>query len=158
VQIGVISDTHLTRYDEQLARALARHFGGVDLVLHAGDLVDLAVLDMFPCRDVRAVRGNMDLPSVRRFLPETLTLRLGPFTVGLVHGSGGAAGIEERLLPLFPGLDCLVYGHTHVPVNHVRGGVLMFNPGSARLGRPPSRTTVGVIEITNVLNGRIVVL
>jgi len=158
VKIGVVSDTHLAGYDEQLARVVERHFRDVDMVLHAGDLVDLAVLEMFSGKQVRAVRGNMDLPSTRRALPEMLTLHLGAFTLGLAHGWGAADDIEDRLLALFPVLDCLVYGHTHVAANHVQDGVLRFNPGSARLGRPPVPNSLGIIELTTVLQGRIIPL
>ncbi len=75
MKIGVISDTHLTSCDDRLTRLLKDHFRDVDLILHAGDLVDLRVLDAFAGKEVKAVCGNMDLPSVRQSLPKKLVLQ-----------------------------------------------------------------------------------
>ncbi len=47
VRIGVVSDTHLSGFDENLKKNIDEHFSDVDLVFHAGDLVDLCVLDLF---------------------------------------------------------------------------------------------------------------
>ena len=58
VKIGVISDTHLSGFDAGLARVIAHHFKDVDLILHAGDLVDLRVLDIFAGIEVKVVSGR----------------------------------------------------------------------------------------------------
>ena len=60
MRIGVISDTHLPGYDKKLKTIVERYFRDVDLILHAGDLVDLGVLEVFGNRPVKAVCGNMD--------------------------------------------------------------------------------------------------
>ena len=158
MRIGVISDTHLRGYDDGLRSIVDRHFHDVDLVIHAGDLVDMRVLDMFGAKDVKAVRGNMDPPSVRQALPESITMRLGGFTVGVAHGWGASAGLEERLLRLFSPIDCLIYGHTHAPVNRVRDGVLLFNPGSAADRRFSLHNSVGILEISDAIRGEIITL
>jgi len=75
VKIGVISDTHLDHYDEKLQESLERYFSDTDFILHAGDIVDLKVLDMFGKKDVKAVCGNMDNYAVRKNLPEYLLLK-----------------------------------------------------------------------------------
>jgi putative phosphoesterase len=158
VKIGVISDTHLTSCDERLTRLLKDHFRDVDLILHAGDLVDIRVLDSFAGKEVKAVCGNMDLPSVRQSLPKKLVLDLNNYKVGLIHGWGMPFGIESKLLKEIGRVDCLVYGHTHRATNAVRDGILFFNPGSAMDTRFASRNTVGMLEIGEGIRGEIIEL
>jgi putative phosphoesterase len=158
VRIGVISDTHMIGCDEGLQRVVDEYFEHCHLILHAGDLVDMSVLDMFGGKEVLAVRGNMDLPSVRRALPEFRMLSIGAFTVALAHGWGPPAGLEDELAKVCGAADCLVYGHTHVPANHVRDGVLFFNPGSPRDGRGGPSRSLGVLHISHEITGEIIVL
>jgi len=49
-------------------------------------------------------------------------------------------------LHAFSDVDIIVFGHTHVPLNVIKGGIVLFNPGSYR-GGYSARGTVGVIEI-----------
>jgi putative phosphoesterase len=158
MKIGVISDTHLAGYDEGLKRLLNDHFLDVDLILHAGDLVDIGVLDIFAGKDVRAVCGNMDPPSVRRMLPERLIFNLNNFTIALIHGWGMPFGIENKLLKEIGRVDCLIYGHTHRAANVVRDGVLFFNPGSATDRRFATLNTVGILEVGKGIKGEIIEL
>ena len=158
VKIGVISDTHLTSCDERLTRLLKDHFRDADLILHAGDLVDIKVLDAFAGKEVKAVCGNMDLPSVRQSLPKKLVLELNNYKVGLIHGWGMPFGIEGKLLKEIGRVDCLVYGHTHRATNAVKDGILFFNPGSATDTRFASRNTVGMLEIGEGIRGEIIEL
>jgi putative phosphoesterase len=158
VKIGVISDTHLTGCDERLTRLLKDHFRDADLILHAGDLVDMSVLDAFAGKDVKAVCGNMDLPSVRQSLPKKLVLDLNNYKVGLIHGWGMPFGIERKLLKEIGRVDCLVYGHTHRAANAVKDGILFFNPGSATDRRFASHNTIGILEIGDGIRGEIIEL
>lgn len=156
MKIGVISDTHLTSCDERLTRLLKDHFRDVDLILHAGDLVDITVLDAFAGKEVKAVCGNMDLPSVRQSLPKKLVLDLNNYKVGLIHGWGMPFGIESKLLKELGRVDCLVYGHTHRATNAVKDGILFFNPGSAMDRRFASQNTIGILEIGEGIRGEII--
>ena len=158
MRIGVISDTHLPGYDEGLQRVIDEHFRDCEMILHAGDLVDVRVLDMFHGKQVRAVRGNMDPPSAQRVLPVSLTLQFGPLTLALIHGGGAPEGLEDRLVKRFSRPDCLVYGHTHVPANQVRDGVFFFNPGSPLNGRRASCNSIGILEISDTIRGNIIIL
>lgn len=158
MKIGVISDTHLRGYDERLARILHEPFRDVDMIMHAGDLVDEAVLDIFAPRDVRAVCGNMDPPSVRDILPEYLLLEIEGYKVALIHGWGSPFGIERRLLEKVGMVDCLIYGHTHQPMNEKRDGVLFFNPGSATDRRFANADTVGIITFGAEITAEIITL
>ncbi len=137
---------------------LESRFGGVDLVLHAGDIVDPLLLDCFTMSPVLAVRGNMDRPSA--ILPERRIIRIGPFRIGLVHGWGGPQGLESRLLREFlpETVDCLIFGHSHRPLCRSRAGVLLFNPGSPTHRRSAPFHSIGVIEVKDRIEGRILPL
>jgi len=158
VKIGVISDTHLSGYDDRLRRLMDDYFYDASLILHAGDLVDIRVLDAFAGKDVKAVCGNMDPPSVRQSLPDRLMINLNNFRIGIIHGWGWPFGLENKLLKEFGRVDCLVYGHTHRAANEVRDGILFFNPGSATDKRFASRNTIGILEIGETIKGEIIEL
>lgn len=158
MKIGVISDTHLTCCDDRLIRLLQNQFHDVDLILHAGDLVDIRVLDAFAGKNVKAVCGNMDPMPVRKTLPDRLILNINNYKVGLVHGWGMPFGIENKILKEIGHVDCLVFGHTHRAANELKNGVLFFNPGSATDKRFASRNTVGILEIEERMKGTIIEL
>jgi putative phosphoesterase len=156
MKIGILSDTHLTRVTTELTRLLQTHFTDVDLILHAGDMVDLSVYEFLQSLKVEAVQGNMDAGNLKAILPKKKTFALGGLKIGLIHGWGPAGGLEDRLRPEFPDIDCLVYGHSHKPANHWSDGILFFNPGAASgigfFGKP----TIGFLHIDDsVLKGEI---
>jgi len=156
VRVGVISDTHLDGFDDQLKSVIMRQFADADLILHAGDLVDLAVLEIFSPKEVKAVCGNMDNRRVREKLPEQLIFEVQGFKFGLMHGWGSPWGIEEKILARLGDVDCVVYGHTHKPSNYKKDKVLFFNPGSAAQRRFNSSRTLGILEIDKEITGRII--
>lgn len=158
VKIGVLSDTHISGMDENLKRNIDRHFGDVDLIFHAGDLIDLAILDFFGEKDVRAVFGNMDNQRVKEVLPEQLLMEIGGFKIGLIHGWGSPEGLERKLAQRLGPLDCIVFGHTHSPVNRVINGIYFFNPGSAMDKRFARDKSIGILEIGQDIRGRIITL
>lgn len=158
VKIGVISDTHLAGYDDRLKKIVDEHFGDVDLVIHAGDLVDLRVLDLFNGREVKAVCGNMDYPSVKEQLPEKLLFEIKGFKFGLMHGWGAPSGIEEKISASLGKVDCIIYGHTHKAANYKNDDVLFFNPGSPTDKRFATHRTLGILEIDKEVEGRIITL
>jgi putative phosphoesterase len=156
MKIGVISDTHLSRYHQGLADAIDRHFKDVDLVLHAGDVVDVQALEVFAGRKVLLVAGNMDSPSIRDAAPVKRLIPAGTFTLGLIHGWGAPEGIEDRIINEFDTVDAIVYGHTHRASSGIRNGVLFFNPGSATDNRHAPFTSVGILEIGDVITPSII--
>ena len=132
MKIGCVSDTHVEGMG-RLPKALLDGLKGVDLILHAGDITSLDVLDELRLiAPTEAVAGNMDGWDVSSRLPEKKVIPAGRFRIGLVHGGGRVPGMEERILKLFDGdgIDCLVYGHSHNPKVERRGAVLLVNPGS----------------------------
>ena len=156
MKIGVISDTHLGDYDDRLKKIIDEHLKDTDLILHAGDLVDLSVLDNFKGKEVKAVCGNMDNLSVKEKLPEYLLFEIKGFKFVLIHGWGSPRGIEEKILARFDDVDCIVYGHTHQPANYKKGNVLFFNPGSAADRHFASSRTIAILEIDKEVAGRII--
>lgn len=149
MRVLVLSDTHvhaatLDRIpDEVWAMADA-----VDLVLHAGDVVDVALLDALAERaPTQAVLGNNDHGLERR-LPEWLELDLDGVAVAMVHDSGAATGRAVRMQRRFPGARVVVFGHSHDPVVHqVEGGPLLLNPGSPTQRRRQPVHTVALLEL-----------
>ena len=156
-RIGVLSDTHLRGYDQELAERLQEVFAGVDLILHAGDLVNLQVLDMLVAPQVLAVCGNMDDQVVAQSLPSKRVIPVGAFTIGLIHGWGSPMGLAGRVAGEFQGVDCIVFGHSHRPMNARQKGVLMFNPGSVSKGFMGSGT-VGLITVDQELSAQVLKL
>ena len=154
IRIGVISDTHLSGYDQELAQRAARHFAGVDLILHAGDLTSLSVLDALEAPEVIAVCGNMDGPDVSANLPIKRVVSAGGFKIGLIHGWGSPMGLAGRVAGEFQGVDAVVFGHSHRPTNLQKQGILLFNPGSYAKGFQESGTA-GILELDKEIRGRV---
>jgi len=148
VRIGVVADTHVGELLPELPGEVCEALAGVDLILHAGDIVDPSVLDILRAvAPVVAVRGNHDRRRGHRDLPQDVLVRVGGLRIGLTHGHRRAAvelstilaglvagrpcrlGFERTMRRRFPGADCVVVGHLHEPIHqHVRG-VLLFSPG-----------------------------
>lgn len=161
IRVGVLSDTHLSDHVEShafLEELVAKHLAPLDLILHAGDLVAVELLQAFGDCPVLAVRGNMD--PANPDIPFKRTIELGGFNIGLIHGWGPPEGIERRILEEFSHvrLDCLVYGHSHAAVSHRHNGILFFNPGSATDRRGMPFHSVGLLEIGKKIIGRIIPL
>ena len=159
MKIGVISDTHLRGPDDRLLAIIRKYFPDTDLILHAGDLVDLEVLSAFGEKEVVAVCGNMDPPRVGVEIPFKRVLEIGRFRIGLIHGWGSPHDLEDRIRGEFGEVDCIVYGHSHCPANHVREGILFFNPGTACDRRHSVSNTVGILEVgETAIVGRVIAI
>ncbi len=128
--VGIVSDTHLKPH-QPLPAALRKGLAGSDVILHAGDIACVEVLEILRgIAPVHAVCGNVDPPDLG--LPATLELHLAGFTVGLVHGHlGPGRTTEDRATRPFPGAQVVVFGHSHRPLIARReDGRLIVNPGS----------------------------
>ncbi len=131
MKIGVLSDTHIPLTMPSLPGKVFDIFRGVDLILHAGDIVDLSVLDeLRALAPVEAVAGNMDGPEVHQVLPAKKVLSLGRFRIGLIHGKFKIPIQREMIRREFEAVDIIVYGHSHTPFWGVENGVRFLNPGS----------------------------
>jgi len=158
VRIGVLSDTHLRRVSSALQEIYDAHLSEKDLILHAGDVVSTEIVDFLCRRPFQGVHGNMDPLEVREALPRKKVMELGPYRVGLIHGWGSASGLEDRIWREFGNVDVIVYGHSHEPANHVREGVLLFNPGTATGFSATGKHTIGILEMGDTIHSEIVTL
>jgi len=132
LRIGVISDTHVQTI-EDVPLSILKAMEDVDLIIHAGDITERAVLEgLREIGEVKAVHGNMDSGELKRMLPDRRTIDIGEKQIGLIHGSGGPWGMAERVRPLFGEVDVIIFGHSHLSFNEYIRGTLMFNPGRAR--------------------------
>jgi putative phosphoesterase len=156
MKIGVLSDTHLTAPSPAFHKQVKHCFKDIDIIFHAGDLTELAILKAFDDKEVHAVHGNMCGHAAYANLPEKKIVSIGGFTFGLCHGAGPSHNIEERLWNDLGPVDCIIYGHTHHAVCHRSGPVLFMNPGSFVLqSRYGSPGTYGILEINTEIRGTI---
>jgi putative phosphoesterase len=133
VRLLLISDTHLPKRAKALPDELLERIASADVVIHAGDWVDTATLDLLESLSHRVigVYGNNDGPELRRRLPEVARAELGGLRFGVVHETGPAQGRERRCAERFPDLDVLIFGHSHIPWDSTaEGGLRLLNPGS----------------------------
>jgi putative phosphoesterase len=117
-------------------------------VLHAGDWVDVALLDTLERRAARVigVYGNNDGPPLRARLPEVARATLGGVRFAMVHETGAKQGRERRMAAAYPDADVLVFGHSHIPWDTTaESGLRLLNPGSPTdRRREPDRTFLSV--------------
>jgi len=128
-----MSDTHLPKRAKELPAPLLAELPHADVVIHAGDWVDVATLDLLESRSNRllGVYGNNDGPALRARLPEVARAELEGLRLGVVHETGAAQGREHRCAARFPDLDVLVFGHSHIPWDTTAPtGLRLLNPGS----------------------------
>ncbi|MET7762659.1 metallophosphoesterase [Streptomyces sp. NPDC005336] len=134
MRLLLMSDTHLPRRAKALPEELLERLPRADVVIHAGDWVDTATLDLLEARSRRliGVYGNNDAPELRARLPEVAYAELGGVRLGVVHETGPAQGRERRCAERFPDLDVLVFGHSHIPWDSTTadGRLRLLNPGS----------------------------
>ena len=133
VRLVLMADTHIPNRAKDLPAELWEAVDAADLVVHAGDWVDLATLERLEarCRRFVGVYGNNDGPELRQRLPEVARFRAGGIRFAVVHETGQAAGREARSEAAYPDVDVLVFGHSHIPWDSVAtGGLRLINPGS----------------------------
>ena len=107
-------------------------FQNVDFIIHAGDLVELSVIDeLEQAAPVLAVRGNMDTAEAIEVLPTLNTLKIFDWKIGVIHDPDASNGSDKmRYLAEENGFKVLVYGHTHCSKIKWEGENLFINPGS----------------------------
>jgi uncharacterized protein len=136
--IGVISDTHGLLRPEAVAA-----LRGVEHILHAGDVGDIAILDALrQIAPVTAIRGNVDVSGACAELPATDVVELGDRLFYLVHSVH-----DLDINPVAAGVAMVVSGHSHKASVQVRDGVIYFNPGSAGPRRFSLPVTVGFVTV-----------
>ena len=147
-RIGVVADTHVGEWVAELPQSVLDAFAGVDLILHAGDITDVSVLDrLAQVAPVFAVQGDHD-SAAGIVLPRSRVVDVAGARIGLTHGRRGRwieltagalsllagrpvlLGFHRALRRRFDAVDAVVFGHLHLPCNRMIGGVLFFSPGA----------------------------
>jgi len=155
VRILLLSDTHLPVRARELQPQVWRLVDQVDLVIHAGDWVDLATLDALSARARRlvGVAGNNDGPELWARLGEVARVEVEGVRIAVIHETGAAAGREARCDTRFgpasdAPTDVLVFGHSHIPWDSTTpDGVRLLNPGSPTDRRRQPVGTVMTLEV-----------
>jgi uncharacterized protein len=140
VIVGVISDTHGLLRPEALTALRSS-----DFIIHAGDIGDPAILQKLrEIAPVTAVRGNVDQEAWTRSIPMTEVLEVNGVSIYILHKID-----DLDLNPEAAGFAAVVYGHSHVPKQETKNGVLYFNPGSAGPKRFTLPVSVGRVTVSD---------
>lgn len=132
-RLVLMADTHLPKRARDLPAPLWEAVAAADVVMHAGDWVDVPLLDELERRSRRLVAcwGNNDGPVLRARLPEVARAELDGLRFAVVHETGDAKGREARCSAAYPDVDVLVFGHSHIPWDTTTAtGLRLLNPGS----------------------------
>jgi uncharacterized protein len=133
MRLVITADTHVPIRARDLPGELWRAIEDADLVVHAGDWVDAALLDgvRTRARDLIGVYGNNDGPELRCRLPEVAYADVDGLRLAVVHETGPRERREARCAARFPDRDLLVFGHSHIPWDtSTSTGLRLLNPGS----------------------------
>ena len=152
MRLVFISDTHVPKRARDLPAELWAAVDAADIVIHAGDWVDVPLLDALEARSARLIAcyGNNDGPALRRRLPEIARAEVGGLHIAVVHETGPATGREARCAARFPDTDVLVFGHSHIPWDTTAAsGLRLLNPGSPTDRRRQPFATYLTAAITN---------
>jgi uncharacterized protein len=133
MRLLLLADTHVPVRARDLPDDVWRAVDDADVVIHAGDWVNVGLLDVLQRRSRQLIgcHGNNDGAPLRDRLPEVARNDLGGLAFAVVHETGPATGRESRCDKLYPGVDVLVFGHSHIPWDSTTpGGMRLLNPGS----------------------------
>lgn len=115
--VGLISDTHIPVRARSIPKEVFKIFENADFIVHAGDLVELTVIDeLEQIAPVLAVYGNLDGSEIRDKMPKINSFKSFDWKIGVMHDPGALFGIGKmRQIAQKNNFDVLVYGHTHNP-------------------------------------------
>jgi putative phosphoesterase len=163
--IGLISDTHLARPEEELPFQIHTAFKGVELILHAGDIWVPSALDQLESiAPVMAAWGDDDMESDLGNDPRMLNERsvnIDGLTLWLVHEKPAFGTIVPRENRIFSRTteperevpNAVIYGHTHKALIEKHKGVLVINPGSPTW--PNNFPELGTVGLLSIESGKI---
>ncbi|MEM3536350.1 MAG: metallophosphoesterase family protein [Candidatus Bathyarchaeia archaeon] len=150
--VGLISDTHIPVRARNLPKEVLKAFENADYIVHAGDLVDLSVIDeLEQLAPVLAVYGNMDGPEIRGKLPKMNSVRVFDWKIGVMHDPGVLFGMGKMCeIARQNCFNVFVYGHTHGAAIKWKENTLFINPGSPTNPLPPfiAKPSVALLRIS----------
>jgi len=150
-EVGLISDTHVPKRARYVPKRVFEIFKKVDYIIHAGDLVELAVVDeLEQLAPVLAVHGNMDSVDICGALPRVNSLKIFDWKIGVMHDPDILFGFNKiRELVKQNNFNVFVYGHTHAASIKWEGKTLYINPGSPTdPALPMLKPSMGILKIT----------
>lgn len=149
MKIAVIADTHTRGMTRTVPFSAWPFLETADHILHAGDVVDPALLDELKAlAPVTVVMGNCDGVDIKEWgATEEASIELSGVPIAMVHDSGLAGGRRQRMRERFPDARVVVFGHSHLPMNEDAEGLLLFNPGSPTWKRRAPFCSMGLLWI-----------
>jgi putative phosphoesterase len=136
--VGIISDTH-----GLIRREALDALQGSDLIIHAGDIGDPAVVNALAgIAPVHAIRGNNDRGTWASGIPATEVIEHGPHVIYVLHDLA-----RLKIEPAPADVTVVISGHSHKPLVDKRGAVLFVNPGSAGPRRFSLPVTVATMKL-----------
>ena len=144
----MVADTHVGEVLPELPASVPAALAGCDLILHAGDITCLSVLDQLgEIAPVVAVQGDHDrLAGID--LPRERIVTVRGRRIGLMHGRRSRAiempaagmslarrravllGLHRHMRRRLGPVDLIVHGHLHMPVDTQVRGTRVFSPGA----------------------------
>ncbi|MEA2433856.1 MAG: uncharacterized protein QOG54_1313 [Actinomycetota bacterium] len=151
MKVAVVADTHTQGMSRTIPMGAWPYLESADHILHAGDVVDPAVIvELNALAPTTVVMGNCDAMDVRDAgATEEVELELGGVRIAMLHDSGASGGRWNRMRKRFPAARVVIFGHSHMPFNEDRDGLLLFNPGSPTWKRQAPFTSMGLLWIEN---------
>lgn len=150
--VVLVADTHVPKRARRLPDALLAAVDSADLVIHAGDWVDLGTFELLDARSARLVAcwGNNDGPELRARMPERADVTIDGLRVTVVHETGPSTGRDKRMSSMYPDTDILVFGHSHIPWDTTTDtGLRLLNPGSPTDRRRQPHCTYMTATVTS---------
>ncbi|KKK37283.1 phosphodiesterase [Mesobacillus campisalis] len=154
MKIVVVSDTHIPKRAKKFPQPLICEMETADLIIHAGDWQTFEVYqELSAYGNVTGVTGNVDSPELGRVLNSRELVAIEGFKIGVVHGHGRGKSTVNRAKSAFAGekVDCIIFGHSHIPMYKEEDGVILFNPGSATDKRRQGKFSFGLINLGNTI-------
>jgi uncharacterized protein len=151
-KILIIADTHMPKKGKELPDPVINVLeGGIDLIIHAGDWTNKSVYEALNFyAPVYGVRGNIETDEWAKQLPDKKVIQVEHLKIAVVHGHLG----KGRTTPDRAYQSCtddkpdlIIFGHSHIPLQEKRGGIILFNPGSPTDKRRQKQFTFGLLTI-----------
>lgn len=133
MRLLLLADTHVPKRARDLPSRVWDEVDRADVVIHAGDWVDLALFESLEARSARLVAcwGNNDGEELRARMPECAEVTVEDVRIAVVHETGPSKNREQRMSAAYPDVDVLVFGHSHIPWDsETASGLRLLNPGS----------------------------
>lgn len=158
MHIGILSDTHQPSDRKTIWDEIRVAFAGVDLILHAGDIVSPKILDQLEdIAPVIAARGNHDWDWDDYRMQDVQWIDAAGLRIAMTHAIEPEHRPIEVLRDLyFSGqpMDIMISGDSHIERMDFRDGVLQINPGSPTLPRHQS-TRLGSVALLEIEGDRL---